>query len=308
MRITRRDYLRASTAAGVALGLKASGLVGMSEAYAAGAKPPVLWLQAQSCTGCSVSFLNSVYYATVDQLLLDTLDVKYHSNVMAAAGDMAVQAAEAAYNDGGYVLVVEGAIPTGASGRYCELWPGLSAIDGVQQFASRAGWVLAVGTCASYGGIPTGSPNPTSAESVQSAIGSSKQVINIPGCPTHPDWIVGTVAYILQNGSAPALTTGQRPQVYFGKRVHDQCPRRGEDDDEGRLGGRDCLYGVGCKGKETYADCPTRRWNSGGPNRTGVNWCVDSNSPCHGCVEPKFPNGLVPFFHLNGGGERGGDD
>jgi NiFe hydrogenase small subunit HydA len=282
----------------VALGLKASGLVGLTEAYAATTKPPVLWLQAQSCTGCSVSFLNSVYYATADQLLTQTLDLKYHPNIMAAADDLAISAANAAYTNGGYILIVEGAIPTGASGKYCELWPGLTALSGVQQFASKAAYVLAVGTCAAYGGISAGNPNPTAARSVKAVLGT-KPVVNIPGCPTHPDWVVGTVAYILQNGRAPALDSLYRPVTYFSTTVHERCPRRGTDDDGG-LGGSTCMREAGCKGPETRADCPIRKWNSPGTSKTGVNWCIGSSFPCHGCTEPKFPNSFVPFLDSDG--------
>lgn len=298
MRITRRDYLRASTAAGVALSLKASGMLDIEKAWAAGTKPVVLWLQAQGCTGCSVSFLNSIYYATVDTLLTQTLDVQYHTTVMAAAGQMAVNAANAARNRGNYILVVNGAIPTGAAGKYCMLWPGMTALDGVKAFAANASTIIAVGTCAAFGGIPGGAPNPTGAKSVGSILGTTSKLINVPGCPAHPDWLVGTVSYIMQNGKLPVLDSQRRPTTYYGSTVHSHCPRR-ESETGSYIGGSNCLYGMGCKGPRTHCDCPSRKWNSGTAGQAGVNWCVESCTPCHGCTEPTFPDGMDPFLTVN---------
>ncbi len=118
MNVTRRDFLKASTAIAGALALKGSGLMQLQKAMAAGSsKPPVIWLQGQGCTGCSVSLLNSTYYMTIDQLLIDTLDVKFHPTVMAAAGDLAVGAAEDARDavdeDGSPVRVPAAAITVG---------------------------------------------------------------------------------------------------------------------------------------------------------------------------------------------------
>src|SRR5512133_2694014 len=128
MQITRRDMLKASAAIVTARGLLAHGAQGLQQAAAATAKPPVIWLQGQGCNGDSVSLLNSIYYMTVDELLLNTIDLKFHPTVMAAAGDLAVSAATAAQGAGGYVLVVEGAIPTASSGKFCTIWPGMTML------------------------------------------------------------------------------------------------------------------------------------------------------------------------------------
>jgi NiFe hydrogenase small subunit HydA len=300
MTVTRRDFVRASTALGAALGVSRTLLVSSKEARAAAVgAPEVVWLQGQNCTGCSVSFLNSIYYATADKLLLDTLDVKYHETVMAGAGSTAVSAAQAAYDKGGYVLVVEGAIPTARSGRYCYVWQGTTMLSAVKSYAAKASMILAVGTCASFGGIAAGRPNPTLARSVKRIVGSKKTVVNISGCPVHPDWLVGTVAYILASGAVPALDTYGRPKQYYGTKVHRQCPYSDDDDCEHKVssfGQRGGLGDLGCKGRWTYADCPTRRWNSPAASTPGVNWCVNAGSPCHGCTASNFPDGMSPFF------------
>lgn len=365
MQLSRREFLKAAAA----LGLTAAEFSRIQEAVAGNGDPPVIWLQGQGCTGCSVSFLNSVYYTTVDDLLLNTISLEYDATVMASAGALAMAAAsttrpsameKAAYNkevgmtgtnlqmdlnaDGivnsldytllskrGYILIVEGAIPT-TTQRACTIGNGLTMLAAFKTFAQYAGAIIAVGTCASFGGMAAGKPNPTGAMGVKgalTALGISKPLINIPGCPVHPDWVVGTLSYFLVNGKAPPLDSFNRPTDYFGKTVHSACPnlssynasyagRTGHaggkscfschtNTDEHirgakKLGQAGCLYALNCKGSTTYCDCPTRGWNSPAKNTKGVNWCIAAKAPCHGCTQPNFPDGMSPFYTLSGPG------
>lgn len=341
MSINRRDFLMGTALLTAALGIKLPDFLKEGEALADEGDLSVVWLQAQSCSGCSVSFLNSVYYTTVDDLLLNTLDVNYHPTVMAAAGSTAMNAAYDARNKGGYVLIVEGAIPTASSGRYCYLWPGVTALAGVKDFAKSAKYVIALGTCAAFGGMAAGAPNPTAAKGVKAVLASArisvKNLINIPGCPAHPDWLVGTIAYILQYGKAPAIDKNNRPTTYYGVKVHDKCKnlsqyQKGFGLYAGHSGGKNCfgchdyrdeelhglgatvlgqsgcLFGLGCRGRSTGADCPTRKWNNAAAQTPGVNYCVDAGSPCHGCTEPTFPDGMSPFYTLGNDGHGVEDD
>ena len=305
MNVTRRDFLKASAAIAGALALKGSGLMQLQKVMAAGgSKPPVIWLQGQGCTGCSVSLLNSTYYMTIDQVLINTLDVKFHPTMMAAAGtitedgkNLAVSAAEDARTAGGYVLVIEGAIPAGENGDYCHIWPGMTMIDAIGLYGSSAAHILAVGTCACYGGMSAGEPNPTGAKGVEDILGSGT-AINIPGCPAHPDWIVGTVAALLA-GETPELDDEGRPKEFFGNYVHKMCPNRGLGGGQAKvLSDSGCLSSLGCNGQQTHADCPLRKWNAAGPGEQGVNWCVGARNPCQGCTEPGFPDEMSPFYHL----------
>jgi NiFe hydrogenase small subunit HydA len=306
MKLTRRDFLKATAAVAAAFGLPGGAFLPRKEALALEAEDggvPVVWLQAQTCSGCSVSLLNSIYYKTADDLLANSLDLQFHPTMMAAAGNLAVAAAEKAYRRGGYVLVVEGAIPTAAGGEYCYLWPGLTAQKGVDRYSKRAAFILAVGTCASYGGIPAGAPNPTGAQGLPATL-AGKTVIKVPGCPSHPDWIVGTVAYLLANGTAPALDTRGRPTQFFGSTVHSQCRYRDGWEEVDTLGLQEgCLKEIGCKGPSTRGDCPIRKWNCPGAETVGVNWCIGAGAPCFGCTEPGFPDFMSPFYEFEDGGD-----
>jgi hydrogenase small subunit len=306
MNVSRRDFLKASAAITGAIALKASGLLQLEKALANGASlPPVIWLQGQGCTGCSVSLLNSIYYTTVDDLLINTIDLKFHPTVMAAAGELAVEAAEMTREAGGYVLVVEGAIPVGEDGHYCHVWENgegepVTLQEAIETFAPGAAVVLGVGTCGCYGGMSAGSPNPTRALGVGDALdylGLEQTVINIPGCPAHPDWIIGTVAALLA-GEMPELDKFGRPKEFFGQRVHERCPNRGLKQKAKVLSDSGCLAPLGCKGQQTYSDCPIRQWNSAAQGQAGTNWCIGARNPCQGCTEPNFPDKMSPFYNI----------
>lgn len=303
MKISRRQFLKYCGGSAAALGLTHSGLARLSKALAAPGGAPVVWLQGAGCSGCSVSLLNKVENAdgpAAADLLLNYIDLKYHPTVMAAAGDLAVEAAQAVLPSGDYYLVVEGAIPTADNGLYCHVWEDemgqpVTALEAVQTFSSGALGVIACGTCAAYGGIPAGAPNDTACVGVSEAIGQG--VINVPGCPPHPDWIIGTIAYILSEGRIPRLDLHGRPWMYYGETVHSECPNKLLDKAQ-QLGQPGCLQNLGCNGQYANADCPQRKWNN------GINWCVGAQNPCQGCTEPGYPDLMSPFYKLELGPQK----
>ncbi|MGB2809281.1 MAG: hydrogenase small subunit [Sedimentisphaerales bacterium] len=271
-------------------------------------KYPVIWLQGAGCTGCSVSVLNAVS-PRIQNLLLDELvpghqlNLMFHATIMAGQGEPVIEVLKDTEKNrkGGYILVVEGAIPTAEGGAYGSIGEQagkhLTVQQSVEDLGKNAMLTIALGTCAAFGGIPAAKPNPTACKGVKTVFdekGIETPVVNIPGCPTHPDWFIGTVSVILFSG-AEALDLDQlgRPKLFFGQLIHENCPRRA-DFDKGKfaqkLGEPGCLYKVGCKGHYTYADCPVRQWNN------GVSWCVKAGSPCLGCVEPDFPDGTSPMY------------
>lgn len=300
MNVTRRDFLKASTAIAVSLGMRVPGLERSGQAFARETRDggiPVVWLEAQSCTGCSVSLLNTIYYHTIDALLLEHLDMEFHPALMAPAGNLSVSAAERAYRHGDYILVVEGSVPHAADGTYCYLWDGMTAVKAVERFSRRASFILAAGSCAAYGGMPGAGANPTDARGLEDEY-HGKRVIKIPGCPTHPDWVVGTIAHIMANGEAPPLDLVGRPLEFFSKTVHSQCKYKDGWPDCTVLSEEGCLDELGCRGQDTNADCPVRGWNSPGQGVPGVNTCIGAGCPCIGCTEPSFP-GNSRFYYVD---------
>jgi hydrogenase small subunit len=237
------------------------------------------------------------------------MTIDFHPNVMIPEGDAAVQVLRdaASGNRPVDVLVVEGAVPEGIFGTVGEIDSKPVPMDTwIRQLASRAKYVVAVGTCATSGGIPGAFPNPTHAKGLQfykfekgGALGADFKsgaglpVINIPGCPPHPDWITLTLADVLQ-GFVPTLDDYQRPTAFFGRTVHDQCPRLGyyeKGEFAAKFGDLQCLWKLGCKGPITYADCPAIKWNR------SINSCTIFGSGCRACVDPSFPDPpSSPFF------------
>jgi len=229
------------------------------------------------------------------------VNLRFHATIMAGQGEPAVRVLRetALERPGEYLLLVEGSIPEGP---YCAVGElegrHLTMKEMTAELAGDALAVIAVGTCASFGGIPSGEPNPTGARSVREVLeqnGISKPLINVPGCPPHPDWLVGTIAMVLLKGlpEPDDLDPALRPKAFYGKLIHDNCPRRAYFDSgqfAGHPGEPGCLYELGCKGPMTYADCPLRLWNN------GANWCVGAGAPCIGCTEPTFPDRLQPIF------------
>lgn len=296
MRITRRDFLKYCTASAAALGLQST-LGPLNKVLAAGDGPPIIWLSAASCTGCTISLANRISgSAPVDltDLLINTINLAYHPNLMGAAGDLAVETLRSV-DSGSFILAVEGGIPTAYNGKTCILWSengvDVTAQEAVNDLAARATKILTIGTCAAYGGVSGGAPDPTLIKGVKELTGRS--VINIPGCPPHPDWIVWTIAQLLA-GNNPSLDSSGRPTALYGSTVHSTCERRGRSWATSLSDTELCMNSLGCKGRLTYADCPTRKWNN------GVNWCVGSDSLCQGCTQSGFPDQFAPLFSTAG--------
>ncbi len=310
MKVSKREFLKYCTLSAAGLGLT-SVLRPLEEALSSTGGPPIIWLKGASCTGCTVSLANRISgTAPVDvaDLLINTIDLVYHSVLMGAAGDLAVETLQTAAA-GSYVLAVEGGIPTQYNGATCTLYTrngvDVTALSAVRELAPKAVKVLAIGTCACFGGIPAGKPNPTGIQSVSAAAGVP--TINIAGCQPHPDWIVWTIAQLL-SGATISLDSYGRPSALFGRTVHNQCPRSYHEAWANSLQDTGlCMGNLGCKGRRTYADCPTRQWNN------GVNWCVGNLSPagngadslCQGCTEKGFPDSFAPLFSTMGALPRG---
>jgi hydrogenase small subunit len=250
-----------------------------------------LWLEATGCSGNIISFINSQNPGLLYNLT-QLINLKFNNTLMSAQGDFAYEQFLNTLNTE-FVLLVDGAISTKDNG-FCNVIANhkgkpITALEAVLLAGTKAKYVIAVGTCASYGGISAAKPNPALCKSVKEVL--NREVIRIPGCPAHPDWVIGTLAHLIISGT-PALDEDGRPLLFYGTTIHDNCTRRGFFEKQifaAKLGEPGCMFKLGCRGPVTKTDCPRRKWNG------YVNWPVEDNTPCIGCAQPNFPDGMEPF-------------
>ncbi|HBV85522.1 MAG TPA: [NiFe] hydrogenase small subunit HydA [Desulfosporosinus sp.] len=289
MQISRRDFLKWSVAAAVALGIEVS-LGSVGNVLAAETDPPIIWLQGSGCSGCTVSMLNVTNPTTIDNVLLNKINMKYNSTLMTASGDLAMQTLDqsATQHKGQIILVIEGAVPTGANGNYCVIGEvngtHLTMEQAVLKYGPMAKYVVAAGTCAAFGGVSAAGVNATGCATASSILNGKtvNPVVNLPGCPVHPTVLIQTLLDLILIGM-PSLDSYKRPSNYFGSKIHSSCPRKGTTVVK-QLGQYGCYKNVGCKGTSCQNVCPSMKWNN------GQAWCIGVNYPCIGCANPDFPS------------------
>ena len=298
---SRRDFVQLCgmimATAPMGLALTKGGVGEVAASVGKAKRPSVVWLHFQDCTGCSETLLRTSRPDVAD-LILNVISLDYHETLMAASGYQAEAALHTAVNDnaGKFVLVVEGSIPTANGGQYMKL-AGRNAIDVLKDVGSKAAAIISMGSCASWGGVPSADPNPTGAVGVDSII-TDKPVVNLPGCPPNPYNLLATVLEFVTIGKLPALDQYGRPKFAYDRVIHDHCPRRAHFDagrfvkdfgDEGHRQGW-CLYKMGCKGPGTHAACSTRHFNE-----VPDVWPIGIGAPCVGCTEKAIAF-RVPIF------------
>jgi len=292
--LSRRDFLKICSTTAALLGIGQGAVPRIAEALekAVAKRPSVVWLNFASDTGCTEALIKASY-PNVAQLILETLSLDYNETVMAAAGTQAEEILSQALQRGDYFLIIEGGIPT-------KKGYGMIArremLDIGKEFAAKAKAVIAVGSCATWGGVPAGTPNPAGLKGVREALGV--QCINLDLCPVNEGILVATIVDILLTDRIPALDDFGRPKIFYGQTIHDQCERRAHFDagrfverfgsNEEELGY--CLYKVGCKGPMAYANCSKMRYND------RVNWCIGAGAPCIGCAEPGWVDKFAGFY------------
>jgi hydrogenase small subunit len=291
----RRDFMKFCATLAATLGLPAGAEAAVAKAMESAQRPSVIWLHFQECTGCTESMLRAEH-PTLEKLILDVISLDYHETLMVAAGHQAEAARKQAMeaHKGKYILVIEGSIPTKENGIHCKVG-GHTAIEMTKECAKDAAAVIAIGSCASWGGMPSTHPSvaalagssPTGAAGVAEILG--KPVVTIPGCPPNPYNFLATVVHFLTFGKLPEVDQLGRPKFAYSRLIHEHCERRAHFDagrfamefgDEGHRKGY-CLYKLGCKGPETYANCSTLGFGDAGEN----NWPVGCGHPCIGCTE-----------------------
>lgn len=296
--VSRRSFMKMCGAVAVAAGLSELAAPRVAQALeesvigaTEGNLYPVIWIEGASCTGCTEAF------AQIDEpdpatVVLEMISLNYSETLSAAAGWSMEEAKEQTIEAGNYLLVYEGAVLEGWNGQALRVAdkPG---IDHLIEAAENANAVIALGSCAVNGGWMGAHPNPAGAIGVQKCLedaGISTPVINVPGCPANPEWLVALLVDVVLLQLSPAdipLTRENKPELIFGQTIHDNCQRRGhfengefvyqfgsEEEKKGY-----CLYPVGCRGPQTYANCGIVRYNH------RRSWCVESGAPCIGCCE-----------------------
>lgn len=326
LKLDRRTFMKAVGALGATafLGTYKTEIVSALES----AETKLVWLHGSECTGCSESLLNGGNPDVAQALTKLNVNLAYHETLLAQQGIFvdgklannselnSEVLLEELIEEGNYILVVEGSIPNGPQGSGKYLMIGNKTFkETLGEAAKNATAIVAVGACAAYGGITSADSDiakdtdyrgvafskTDKTKGILQELGIHKPVINIPGCPAHPDWILLTLgAVILGKIKIPddlpaVLDDYGRPKVFFppDHTVHENCPRRGYYDrgefDE-QVGGEKCLWKLGCKAPYSHADCGIRRWNG------SVSMCTQAGGPCIACVEPGFPDSSRPLY------------
>ncbi|WLR52708.1 hydrogenase small subunit [Bacillus tianshenii] len=262
-------------------------------------KPNLIHLELNGCAGNIISFLDG-FDPTFEYVITSLVNLQYNNSLMTAEGEEAMEKLMGML-DQEFILSVEGAVSLKDDGRYNIIgkWKGkpLTGLEAAKMFGEKAKHVVAVGACATHGGVSGAKPNPSQSVGLQSVL--ERPVIKLPGCPCNPDWYLGTIAHLVLYGE-PKLDSMGRPLLFYSTLIHDRCPRRPYFDRgifAKKLGDKECLFKLGCRGPVTRVDCPTREWNG------HVNWPIGDSTPCIGCAQFGFPDAMAPFISFNTTGE-----
>jgi ferredoxin hydrogenase small subunit len=270
----------------------------------------VLWLQASGCGGCTMSLLCAESPDLIETLEDAGIRILWHPALSAETGAEA-RAILAAVAEGRVpldILCVEGAVARGpgGTGRFQMLsGTGESVMHWVTRLAAQAGQVVAVGSCAAFGGVTAAGGNPTDAVGLQfdgahpgglfpqgwrGRLG--RPIVNVAGCPTHPGWVLETLM-LLASGEDVALDGMGRPRFFADHLVHHGCPKN--EFYEYKASARDlsemgCLMeNLGCIGTQAVGDCNIRPW-------TGEGSCTRGGFPCINCTAPRFEDPAHAFL------------
>lgn len=269
----------------------------------------VVWFQGGACSGNTMSFINAAEPSVVDLIVDFGLEIVYHPTLSTEKGKQAQDlfASLASGEREIDIFVYEGSViqaPNG-TGRF-DMFAGRPMKDWVDEIAPKAGIVVAIGDCATWGGLPAVPPNPSDSRGLQFDRGGIKggylgadftsrlglPVINIPGCPAHPDWI-GQILVALAAGRVGDLALDElhRPKTFFTSFTQSGCTRvqffayKQDPPSFGQGMRTGCLfYEFGCRGPMTHSPCNRILWNrQSSKTRVGM--------PCTGCTEPGYPHG-----------------
>ncbi|MDM8535611.1 NADH:ubiquinone oxidoreductase [Desulfobacterales bacterium HSG17] len=266
----------------------------------------LLWVQAGGCGGDSMALLNMEWPNILELLRLGDIEILWHPSLSNGLPKEYQTLLEGLISEEQPLdfLCIEGAVVRGPGGTgMYDVFQNVPKKNLIARLAKKAEYVVAVGTCAAFGGI--GADGDIDATGLQfhkheqgGFLGktfvarSGLPVVNLPGCPCHPDVIAGALS-ALASGENISLNQYNAPEHWYGLLIHQGCIRneyheyRIEEDDFGKRG---CMFfHMGCRGPLTYGPCNKLLWN-GRSTKTSV------GVPCFGCTHPDFPQEF-PFFH-----------
>lgn len=328
MKMSRRTFIKAVGALGASLFLQTY-KSDIAKALTELPETKVVWLHGVMDSGCTISMLDGENPNILEFLQLFNLNLMFQEVLMMQQGifvdgktantsdlNSEILLEEILEKEKGYILISEGAVANGpnGSGKYMMLG-GKPYKEIYERAAKNASLIVAIGQCATHSGVNAAESDISelldhrgiaftmedASKGIVDLLGIDTPVININGCPAHPDWVFLTIgAVALGKIKVPedlpeVLDRWNRPKVFYppDHTIHENCPRRGYYDRgefETTVGGPKCLWKLGCKGPYSHADCATRRWNG------HLNFCPQAGSPCIGCVQAGFPDSTRPFF------------
>ncbi|MGB1091942.1 MAG: HupU protein [Oceanobacter sp.] len=272
----------------------------------------LLWLQSGGCGGCTMSLLNAEHPDLFSTLENAGINLLWHPSLSEATGSEVRDLLQSIL-DGDTaldILCIEGAMLRGpaGTGRFHLLGgTGIPMIDWVEKLAAKARYSLAIGSCAAFGGISSAGDDITDATGLQfegelagGLLGSDFQssgglpVLNVAGCPTHPDWVTETLmSLVLDQPTRSDFDDFMRPRLYADQLVHHGCSRNEfyeykasaeEPGDQGCM-----MEHMGCLGTQAHADCNVRPWNGNGS-------CTKGGHACINCTAPEFEEPRQTFM------------
>lgn len=245
-------------------------------------KPKILWLQAITCNGNTHSFLSANDKRM--KLFLNSFDLIYHPSLTT---DITLKELIQKNIDIDFLLV-EGAL---SSNKDFFSISGYSSDELLNILIKKSKFLIAVGSCASYGGIHAKFEQNNDIRGLEDSIeidylnGLTHPIINLTGCPVHPEWILQTLFSLKEYGKI-SLDEQHRPKELYYTLAHHGCTRNEyfEWKIEGQFGQKEgCLfYEQGCRGPMTHSNCNKILWND-------VNSKTRAGMPCIGCTEFDFP-------------------
>ncbi len=197
--VSRRAFLKYASYLASMMALPPAASSALAQGLTHARRQAVIWLSFQECTGCTESLTRS-NNPTLEDLIFDFISLDYHHTLQAASGDAAEEARHQSMvdNKGKYIVIVDGSVPVKDGGIYSTI-AGHANVDMLHETVQDAFAVIAVGTCATFGGLPYAKPNPTGAVPISDLV-KDKPLINIPGCPPVPEAMTGTIAHVLGFG------------------------------------------------------------------------------------------------------------